>query len=113
MTKAVSNRVDHILPHIYTASAFVNMKHVLEKMQYRFGVMYGMLSTYVIHYQNPISIILRLKKRAKEISDDHQAQGGPLKKTFFSSVVSNSAYVQEVQIHVQYVQVVIITAFYF
>ena len=96
MTKAVSNWVDHILPHIYTASAFVNMKHVLEKMQYRFGVMYGMLSTYVIHYQNPLSIILRLKKRAKEISDDHQAQGGPLKKTFFSSVVSNSAYVQEV-----------------
>ena len=83
MTKAVSNWVDHILPHIYTASAFVNMKHVLEKMQYRFGVMYGMLSTYVIHYQNPLSIILRLKKRAKEISDDHQAQGGPLKKKLF------------------------------
>ena len=37
MTKAVSNWVDHILPHIYTASAFVNMKHVPEKMQYRFG----------------------------------------------------------------------------
>ena len=106
--------MDHILPHIYTASAYVNMKHVLEKMQYRFGVMYGMLSTYVIHYQNPLSIILRLKKRAKEISDDHQAQGGPLKKTFFSSVVSNSAYVQEVLTKfVQYVQVVIITAFYF
>ena len=107
MTKAVSNWVDHILPHIYTASAFVNMKHVLEKMQYRFGVMYGMLSTYVIHYENPLSIILRLKKRAKEISDDHQAQGGPLKKTFFSSVVSNSAYVQEVLTKfVQYVKVV-------
>jgi len=46
--------VDHILPHIYTASAYVNMKHVLEKMQYRFGVMYGMLSTlYIIkiHYR--------------------------------------------------------------
>ena len=76
--------------------------------------MYGMLSTYVIHYENPLSIILRLKKRAKEISDDHQAQGGPLKKTFFSSVVSNSSYVQEVLTKfVQYVQVVIITAFYF
>ena len=34
-------RVDRILPQICTASAEVNMKHVLRQMQYKFAVIYG------------------------------------------------------------------------
>ena len=68
--------MDHILPHIYTASACA-----WEDAVQIWGNVWN--AQYVIHYQNPLSIILRLKKRAKEISDDHQAQGGPLKKKLF------------------------------
>ena len=37
-------RVDCIIPQICTASAEVNLKHVLKQMQYRFAVIYGTLS---------------------------------------------------------------------
>ena len=38
-------RVDRILPQIFTASDYVNMKHVLKQMQYRFAVSYETLRT--------------------------------------------------------------------
>ena len=40
----VTYRVDRILPQICTASAQVNMKHMLKRMQYRFAVIYETLS---------------------------------------------------------------------
>ena len=37
--------LDRILPQICTASAYLNMKHVLQHMQYGFAVIYETLST--------------------------------------------------------------------
>ena len=42
--------LDRILPQICTASAYLNMKHVLQHMQYGFAVIYGTLITLSLEF---------------------------------------------------------------